>query len=288
MLSCMPPTTYGQSHTFIGKPKISKQLNMKPVFISLILMCLSLAATAQNKSSDIVILNNGDRMVGEIIKYEQDHKLILRQADGNEIEILAEDIKRITQEVYGEIITESSGPYPPKEKTNVKPRTKGRYVISQLAFAMGRNPEDGVSLGAGLSVIYGYQFKPALGMGIGLGLDNYARRGETIYPIFVDIRSYLPIKKKPGAYYVVLNGGYGFAFKRESIGIKGAEGGYMLYPAIGYRTTTREGVDVNIDAGIKWQKASFTRDLFTGDIEVRDLTFQRFTVRVGITLWGKR
>ncbi len=260
---------------------------MKPVIISLIIVCVSLSVFAQESPSDVIILNNGDRLVGEIIKYQQNSKLILRQADGNEIEILSEDINRIIQEVSDGRTIETAKPYSPKKRTYLKPRTNGWYVISQLAFAMGRNDDTGLALGAGISAIGGYQFKQSLGIGIGLGLDNYARRGETIYPIFVDIRTYLPIKKKPAAYYIALNGGYGIAFKRESIGINEAKGGYLVYPAIGFRTSTKEGVDVNIDAGIKLQKASFTRDLFNGDVEVRDLTFQRFAVRVGITLWSK-
>ena len=134
----------------------------------------------------------------------------------------------------------------------------------------------------------GYQFGPLLGIGVGAGLDNYARRGETIYPVFLDLRAYLPFTPKPNHYYIALNGGYGFAFAREKIGINEADGGYMVHGAIGYRTTTREGVDVNIDAGAKFQKAGFSRDLFNGDIEVRNLVFKRFTVRVGIALWANK
>ena len=227
-------------------------------------------------------------MTGEIIQYIQDEKLILRLADGSQINILPEEIQQIIQELPDDNIDEIPAEgFKPKAKLFIPPKTEGLYNITQLSFAMGSGSEPGLALGSGISTIGGYQIKPFLGVGLGIGLDNYARRGETIYPVFVDIRSYLPFTKKPNAYYVAVDGGYGFAFARESIGITSAEGGYMAHLAIGYRTTTRERVDVNIDMGVKFQEASFSRDLPNGDIEVRELTFQRFTVRVGITLWGK-
>lgn len=264
---------------------------MKPVFISLIYLLLAFNTFAQknNKTSDVVILKNGDRLSGEITQYIQDEKLILKRSDGTEITILAEEIQQIIQELSEENINalpaEDFKPKP--NNTYVKPKTNGLYNITQLSFAMGSGSEPGLALGAGISNIVGYQIKPIFGVGLGIGLDNYARRGETIYPVFVDVRSYLPITKKPHSYYISLAGGYGFAFARESIGINSAEGGYMAHAAIGYRTTTKEGVDVNIDIGGKVQKATFSRDLFNGDIERRDLTFQRLIVRVGIALWGK-
>ena len=122
---------------------------------------------------------------------------------------------------------------------------------------------------------------------MGVGLDNYARRGETIYPVFLDVRGYLPIFKKENAYYYAVNIGYGFAFPRENISINDAEGGVLVHGAVGYRTTTQEGVDINIDIGAKFQEASFSRDLFNGDVEIRDLVFQRLAIRVGIALWNK-
>ncbi|MEZ4957516.1 MAG: hypothetical protein R2825_28415 [Saprospiraceae bacterium] len=264
---------------------------MKPVFISLIYLLLAFNTFAQknNKTSDIVLLKNGDRLSGEITEYIQGEKLILKRSDDTEITILAEEIQQIIQELADE--NENALPaedFKPKSNAYIKPKTNGLYNITQLSFAMGSGSEPGLALGAGISTIVGYQLKPILGLGLGIGLDNYARRGETIYPVFVDVRSYLPISKKPHSYYISLAGGYGFAFARESIGINSAKGGYMAHAAIGYRTTTKEGVDVNVDIGVKNQKATFSRDLFNGDIERRDLTFQRLIVRVGIALWSKK
>ncbi|MEO1258013.1 MAG: hypothetical protein AAFZ15_04420 [Bacteroidota bacterium] len=261
---------------------------MKPVFFSLILLCLSLSAYAQNSNSteDVVVLKNGDRLNGEIVDYVQGQKLTLKTSDGTEVTILDEGIDQILQQTPENETEETLLDSAPV--ILIEPQTKGIYNVTQLSFAMGSGDEDGLALGAGLSTIFGKQFSPLFGLGLGVGLDNYARRGETIYPVFIDVRSYLPIGKKPFSYYATLNGGYGFAFKRESIGIREASGGILVHGAVGYRTTTKEGVDVNIDLGAKFQEASFSRDLFNGDIEVRELVFKRITIRVGITLWSKK
>lgn len=233
-------------------------------------------------------MNNGDRFVGEITKYVQGEQVDILLKDGSTLSLKETDIKKIMQETGGAVEREEIESFKPEKKVWRKPQTKGIYNITQLSFALGEGDNNGLALGAGISSIIGRQFSPALGVGLGLGLDNYARRGETIYPVFLDLRTYLPFSKKPHAYYLALNGGYGFAFTREGIGINEAEGGYMGQVAIGYRSATQEGVDVNVDIGTKFQEARFSRDLFNGDVEVRDLVFQRIVVRIGITLWGKK
>ena len=254
-------------------------------------MCCSFSVFSQKqaRANDVILLKNGDSLSGEIIQYVQGDQLTLRLADGSELNINDSEIKRI-QQGTGPVKEEISAEELDKVATKVyiQPKTEGRYSITQLSFAFGNSEDDGLALGAGFSTILGYQFSPRFGAGLGIGLDNYARRGETVYPVFVDLRSYFPSKKKPWAYYASVNAGYGFAFKKESANIKEAEGGYMVYPAVGYRTSTKEGIDVNFDIGVKIQKASFTRQLFNGDNEVRDLVFQRFNIRVGVGLWKKQ
>ena len=258
---------------------------MKRVLFIFIWLFTAIGAFAQNtgKTVDVVFLKNGERQVGEIIIYEQGEELVLKNQDGERIRIPDSEILKILQSV-------SLGELPEVEekvpvKTEFKPHTSGIYNHTMLSFAIGEGDGNALALGAGLSTSVGYQFKPSLGFGVGIALDNYARRGETIYPVFAEVRGFFPFKKKPDTYTFSLAGGYGLAFKRESIGVREAKGGYMIHPTIGYRTPTRDGVDVNIDIGAKFQKAEFQHALHNGDIKIRDLLFQRLTIRVGLTLW---
>ena len=251
------------------------------IVLAALFLTFKLSAQTHPPHVDVIYLKSGGKQTGEILSYEQGVKVVLRQLDGKEVEIEDANIKKIVQGVnFDEIGQQFQG----DEKKPVVAKTRGFYNATLLSFAMGSGNQNGLALGAGFCNVTGYQFK-VFGAGIGIGIDNYARRGETIYPVFAEVRGLIPSKKKQRNYYISATGGYGFAFKRENVNISEAEGGYMAHPAIGYRVTTSEGLDVNVDFGLKFQKAKFTRRLFNGDIEIRDILYRRFVVRVGLTLW---
>lgn len=257
-------------------------MHKKRVCSVLIALLIALVCQAQEKLpvADVIYLKSGGSYSGEIIRYEQGVKVVLMQPDGKEIDIAESDIRKIVQGVQlDETNREARAGSKP-----VKARTSGLYNSTMLAFALGGSEVNGLALGAGFSNVTGYQFR-WIGAGIGFGVDSYARKGETIYPVFAALQGFIPSKKQYANYYLSAAGGYGFAFKQDKAQISEAVGGYMIHPAVGYRVTTAEGLDVNIDFGIKFQKAKFTRSLFNGDVEIRDILYRRFVVRVGLTLW---
>ncbi len=250
--------------------------------LTALLLMLNLQAQTGQQIVDVVYLKTGEKYTGQIVSYEQGVKVVLRQSDGQEVEIPDAGIRKIVQGVA--LDDEGAEERQGDDKKPVKAKNKGLYNTTFLSFAMGSGGRNNLQLGAGFNNVTGYQFK-AFGAGIGFGVDNYARRGETLIPVFAELRGFIPSKNKQGNYYLAATGGYGFAFKRENFGITEAEGGYMLHPSIGYRVASAEGLDVNVDIGIKFQKAKFTRSLFNGDVEIRDILYRRFVVRVGLTLW---
>jgi hypothetical protein len=163
--------------------------------------------------------------------------------------------------------------------------TRRFYAVSTLPFAIGSNGGEGLALGAGFNQILGFLYPSQLGLGLGIGIDNYSRRGETVYPIFADVRKFIPVSGKTDQFYVSASGGYSFAFPRKGLEIIDAKGGPMGQVCLGLRVPTEEGVDIYFDLGARYQKASFERRLFDGDIEVRELEFRRLIIRVGIGLW---
>jgi len=266
---------------------------MKKLSLLFTFCLLSLLLFAQTSKKDAIYLKNGSIYKGEILKYEQGSSLTLKIGDDQVIVIEEADIDRIVQgqpntenldiedevEFIPEVIE--------KEKIEFDYKTEGWYNTTYIAFFAGNdgNEDNGngdFKLGSGLENVLGKQFSPLLGLGLGIGLDNYSRRGETILPVFAELRGYL---LKNGQLYYSLGAGYGFAFKRESFGIRDANGGYMLHPAIGLRLGTPDGTNVNIDLGYKVQKAFFREELLDGDIDERNILFQRLALRVGLTLW---
>lgn len=242
------------------------------------------SATAQVPGTDVVTLKDGKILKGKILRYTPGQTLQLEQADGQTVELADTDIAKIQQ---GLAITAEEVKNLPTKKLNELPtaKTRGIYATSMLSFAVGSSDPEGLALGAGFSQVVGYQTNQWLGLGCGFGVDNYSRGGETVYPIFAEVRSFLPSKSKTGNFYLSAAGGYALAFERKSLDITNAEGGPMGHFALGYRAATAEGLDIYVDLGAKFQRAHFERRLYNGDTEFRDIDFKRIVIRVGIGLW---
>jgi len=182
-----------------------------------------------------------------------------------------------------------------KEKTPkvvIDPATltvKGTYSTTYLSFSYGQNQQGDFSIGPGVHTVWGKQFSATKGIGFGAGIDNYrASRGETLYPFYLDYRLY-PFKKNKG-YYFNMGAGYGFAFKNKSRGITEADGGLYAAPCIGYRSSSSDGVSLNMELGFKYQHAYFEEvsDRTGNDIEMRTNEYQRITFRLGLMFWTKK
>lgn len=265
----------------------------KRIFYALLLSFFSLSLFSQNEKTgvDVIYLNNGSVFKGIIIEYEPGGMIEIKLEDGQILTLKDEEVKRIVQggdlpgidkKVEDNSISRETRKQLRKELVEYK--TKGIYNTTFVAFAGGQDKAGEFTLGAGVHNITGKHFKKWLGLGIGIGLDNYSRRGETILPVYLEFRGY-PLGENVKFYYSI-SGGYGFAFKREQFRIVEAKGGYMFHPAVGYRVGTTDGTDINIDIGVKFQDAYFREDLLSGDTEFRDVLFQRFVIRVGLTLWN--
>lgn len=240
-------------------------------------------ATAQSASIDVVTMKGGKIYKGKILSYVPGRQLVLQQDDGQRLELQDADISKILQGAQqGDEATEKK----PTSKRNGLPsaKTRGLYGSSMLSFAMGGSDSEGLALGAGFSQVVGYQITKAFGVGVGIGVDNYSRRGDTVYPLFAEVRNFLPSTSNTGNFYLTAGGGYSLAFPRESLEITSAKGGPMGQFAFGYRATTVEGVDIFVDLGAKFQAAQFERTLYNGDTEMRDIEFRRVVIRVGIGL----
>jgi hypothetical protein len=245
---------------------------------------------AQDGNLDEVYLKNGSILKGEILKYNQGENLTLKIGEEQIIVIQEANIEKIIQGEV-DIVDEVEVDLPdiePVEKVSFEYKTEGWYNTTFISFYAGNDgsDEDGngnFKLGSGLHNVVGKQLNRFVGLGLGLGLDNYSRRGETIVPVFAELRGY-PFPKVKQLYYSFALG-YGFAFKRESFGIVDANGGYMVHPAIGIRLGTPDGTNVNIDIGYRAQKAFFREQLINGDVDERNVIFNRLALRVGLTLW---
>jgi len=164
-------------------------------------------------------------------------------------------------------------------------RDKGiNYALNGGLITSNHGERLNESNGYTLSFSTGYRFHRLFSVGLGTGIDQYANKsGERVYPIFVDLRSYLFPKNT--TFVVNLQAGYSLAFKDENKGIVEAEGGLMVYPNIGLSFGGSE-TKFSFDIGYKFQKANWT---YASQWDVRERTeyrmnYKRFVLRFGIVL----
>ncbi|MBK9018003.1 MAG: hypothetical protein IPM82_30365 [Saprospiraceae bacterium] len=146
---------------------------------------------------------------------------------------------------------------------------------------LGNSGGEGLSLGAGFSQVFGYQLNPFLGIGAGFALTTTPGGAKQSIPCLGRCAVFA-LQKEIRQFYALAAGGYSLAFARKRLEITKAEGGPMGHLAIGYRDRTIEGLDINLDIGPKFQRASFNRTLHNGDLEERKIDFRRVFIRVGM------
>lgn len=235
---------------------------------------------------DEVHLNDGSLIKGEITDLKRGEYVEIT-ADGRVLRFEESDVRRIISAVPSVSETKTRKP---KEKIDpAKLRTTGIYNTTYLSFSYGQNLEQNFSIGAGIHTVTGKQWSQKLGLGLGIGIDNYRpSRGETVYPLYLDYR-YYPSKKNK-AIYANLGAGYGFAFTNEARGIREANGGAYISPVIGFRSASKDGVSLNMELGYKYQRARFVEESnrTMNDIQIRDNQYQRIVFRLGLMFWGKK
>lgn len=253
---------------------------MKKIAITLYCLCLGLLVNGQ-QILDVIYLKDGNVLKGTILSYQQKESVRLKLLDGETRTISDSDIQKITQERMTEEVKEPVVEAEPQRKIPYSFKEKGIYNITFLSMANGKL-ENEFQFGIGVHNVTGYQFSRLLGIGVGVGIDNFSLgSGEVIYPIYAEARGYF--KRKNKSPYYALAAGYGFAFKNENQFVTKANGGAMFHPAFGYRFGGTGQGSITIDIGLKLQQASFEKMIvFTGEIETREVLYKRIAVRAGL------
>ena len=223
---------------------------------------------------DVVYLINGSVFRGQILSYHSNGQLVLKALGGHELTFSANVIKKVVQERITSAGKKKDKSYAFKEK--------GIYHQSSLSINSGSTAWNGnLIIGSGFQHIVGYQFMRQLGLGMGLGVDYYnipAR--EIVFPLFVELRTYL--NENNTAPFFALASGYSFAFKNEDRGIIDAKGGFMTYPSFGFRLGASDETNVTLDAGVKFQKSTFTRAGWALESFTQEMLYKRLTIRLGL------
>ena len=249
-------------------------------------------------TQDVVRLRNGSVFRGKIIEEKGGEYYLLELEGGDVLRLDWDEIDALTEE------SDPGGYYEATSKMRAKKRSKaefreewrrereekrsiyafkerGWYNVTYFS-SIGGEQSGEFQFGLGIHNVVGYMYNRKFGIGLGIGADTYSfQSGETIYPLYAEARGYL--NKEFNSFYYALATGYGFAFKNKEEEILEARGGLMVHPSFGVRFGASEHTNMLLDFGWKLQKAHFMREFrFTGEIEVKDVWYNRFTIRLGL------
>lgn len=239
----------------------------------------------ESELTDIVYLKDGSVLKGLIVSYEQGVNLDFELQGGEKIVIPDADIAKIVQDVNEPKANSYDGlakmRSQPKEPPVYEFRERGFYNYTTIGSLNTRAANE-FRMGVSFHNVSGMQFSRWFGVGLGVGIETYGTDDdEVIYPVFAEFRGYFT--KKIKAPYYSVSGGYGFMTTNEAEFITEARGGWMFHPAIGLRFGAKRRTNLAADIGYKFQKAHFRREFnFNGDIEIRDVLYQRLIIRLGL------
>lgn len=195
------------------------------LLFSLLFFVFNCFAQQGKPCHDIVYLRKGSVFKGKINEYKIDGDIQMTTWSGMEMNLPAGLIKRVVQRCKDVNTVTDQKPYLFKET--------GWYNVTRLYTLPGAS-----GTGFGLQHSTGWKFNRTLGLGMGLGVENFAPFDDdiTTYPAFAEIRGYfLPKKLTP---FYALGTGWGFAGKTIS-SIEGDtedwKGGWLLQGQLGYR-----------------------------------------------------
>ncbi len=166
------------------------------------------------------------------------------------------------------------------------------YHILHFQSTAGQTSWEESEFGFGFEHVSGISLHPRLGIGVGTGL-NVLGYGDhkRLVPVFAELR-YLPFERPRHRPFLILDGGYAFAWKdkAEADVFRKVEGGLRMHLAAGVEWKTRSGWALMTDFGYLRQHSALERNNFWwwngggGDEDfIREThRMQRWMLRIGL------
>jgi hypothetical protein len=247
---------------------------MKNIFLLLITLLFTTNFAKAQKTQDVVFLENGSILRGEIQDFSDSSKVRLLTADGS---IWVFD----TSEVY---------------KTMVMPSYHAKKPINHMKSGYFNTTDFGILFGQGtyystqtasLNMINGYQINPHFAVGLGVGFEGY---DLPLAPIFVDAKYFF--LEKSFSPFVSFQSGYAVPLSNYVMadGKRANRGGVMLGANIGFRKYISDHFGFVASLGYRYQESHSSQEYYwwgwEGDNNSTTTIsryYNRFAVRFGIT-----
>jgi hypothetical protein len=211
---------------------------------------------------------------GKITEYNLEDNLVIETWSGTQMTMPSANVKRVVQKCKGDKAERIPLPYSFHEN--------GWYHATRLSTLSGAS-----GLGIGLQHSSGLKLTRLLGIGVGIGMENFDPWDSDVptFPIFAEARGYL-LAKKITPFYAV-GAGYGVSKKHSDAVIFDGpsetwKGGWMAQGHIGYRI----GNHVFVQFGIRFQrKTRIWENIFWGNNSGVDrILHKRLDIGIGLLL----
>lgn len=212
--------------------------------ILLIISLLFAQCTFAQVKEDVVYLNDGTELRGEII-YQDSAQVKIKIYGGSVFMVQRSEIDKIVREPKEQEATDTS-PFFIKQR--------GFWMQMNIGLPFGRNISNRFTAGFSWNAIAGYQRFPALRMGVGTGLDFY--HSEAIFmPIFCRVAGDVFQTPVTPIYFVDI--GYGRNLQ-DDMGQRVYHGGWLVNIGTGVRINTKTRSNFNLVVSYKLQNAGLT------------------------------
>lgn len=233
---------------------------MKKNGLILFLICLRLLSFGQNApEKQFIYLLDGSVLQGTIFEEPGDSLMKIHLNAGTEMQLPKNQVWRVR-------------PDKGRQQMLSDGRTvqqKGGYTaigVHALTAKISQYDKDITRWGMGVHFSGGYQFRPWLMLGAGMGVDAH---GDALAPVFLEVRGFLmsdrPFmprtgtkkgfkRRLPVAYG--MQWGYNLPLNKVINKVENTEykGGRLFYPWVGLQFPTRRGTSFQLDAGYKFQR----------------------------------
>lgn len=230
---------------------------------------------AQEKLQDVIYLNNGSILHGEIIEIKANESITMISNCGDKWVLIQSDIKRIAKEPVSGIISKTSD-----EVLSYK--YQGFYSNINIGIQFSGDMESPFPP-LSFMFISGYQFDWGLAVGAGLGFDLV---DETYMPLVGDIR--YSFKDSKVSHFVYFQGGYALALGSPDTydydyyaSDMESKGGYILNPGIGMKLNLNNKNAFSFSVGYKYMEVEHEYIEFSGQKINRTTKYNRIVLGIG-------
>lgn len=167
-------------------------------------------------------------------------------------------------------------------------KTEGLFNTTYGGWMFGSQPNNGYGygnqVGGLLHNVTGYYLHPAIGIGIGAGIDHYSSGLALITPLYLHLEG-MPWSGQIVPFYAV-EGGYGFSWDTDQQTewySREESGGTFWMMGVGLRFFTRNRAYYNLQVGIRQQQRTISEwYAWNESSQVTALTHSRLQVTFGI------